>query len=72
MGRSLQEVKMIKRLKKWVLRHSPMTPEERRHAHKMILLSSAGGCSLKGDGQGNLDIGVIKAVPDCNSLKEEL
>jgi len=46
-----------------------MTPEEQRHAHKMILLSSAGGCSLKGDEQGNIDIGVLKAVPDDNSLK---
>ena len=60
---------MIKRLKKWLRRHSPMTPEEQRHAHKMILLSSAGGCSLKGDEQGNIDIGVLKAVPDDNSLK---
>jgi len=39
---------MLERFKAWCKRMTPMSYEERRHAHRMILLSSCGGVRVAG------------------------
>ncbi len=55
---------MLTRLIKAIRRRlTPVTPEERRHAHNMILLSCAGGTPMAGK-DGKIQVGHIKAKPD--------
>jgi len=43
-------------LKRFIRRISPMSPAERREAHKRVLLSSAGGVSMATNENGHIDL----------------
>lgn len=50
---------MFEKIKEIINRMKPMSIEERRHAHRMILMSSGGlaGASMKVEGDGFIHVG---------------